>query len=150
MRVAILSALTSLALLASGAAFADDEPTTAKDPSAGKDAPAKKAFDASKLPFTEYSIKQVVKFHAPEIQTCYEGVISEMGKNPPEGKVYVAFSVLPSGLTSAIKIDKKQTTIKNDKVQSCVTDSISAWEFPKPTDGREHPLAMPFSLKVTK
>ncbi len=144
---AALAALAAVLLLTAAPAFADDEPA-AKE-TATKDVP-KKGLDVSKLPFTEYSIKQVVKSHAAEIQTCYEGVITEMGKNPPEGKVFVSFSVMPTGLTSTIKIDKKQTTIKNDRVQACVTDAITGWEFPKPADGREHPLAMPFSLKVTK
>jgi hypothetical protein len=144
-----LAALAALSVLSPATAMAADDEPGATPASKSGDAAAK-PLDVSKLPFTEYSIKQVIKFHSPEIQTCYESVIAEMGKTPPEGKVYVSFSVLPTGLTSSVKVDKKQTTIKNDKVQECVTAAISAWEFPKPTDGREHPLAMPFSLKVSK
>ncbi len=150
MRLLLSSALAVLILAGPRLALADDEPGSTPSPKGGSSAASAKPLDVSKLPFTEYSIKQVVRFHQPDIQTCYEGVIAEMGKAPPEGKVYVTFSVLASGLTSMVKVDKKQTTIKNDKVQDCVTDAIKGWEFPKPTDGREHPLAMPFSLKVNK
>jgi hypothetical protein len=117
---------------------------------AGTAAAAKPGLDVSKMPFTEFSIKQVVQYHAPSIQKCYEGVIADMGKNPPEGRVMVAFNILPSGLTTQVKVDKKKSSIKNERVQDCVADDIRSWEFPKPTDGREHPIVFPFDLKVTK
>ncbi|MBS2027104.1 MAG: AgmX/PglI C-terminal domain-containing protein [Deltaproteobacteria bacterium] len=114
-------------------------------------APAKKPGpDVSKMPFTPYSIQEVVKFHLPEIQKCYDDVVLEIGKNPPEGKVMAVFSVASTGLTDKVKIDRKKTTIKNQRIQDCVTDAIRGWEFPKPTDGREHPIEYPFELKVAK
>ena len=77
------------------------------------------------------------------------GVLEEDG-NPPEGKVMAVFSVAATGLTDKVKIDRKKTTIKNQRIQDCVTDAIRSWEFPKPTDGREHPIEYPFELKVAK
>jgi hypothetical protein len=150
MRAALIATLLLIAPMAwaqSEASQGDVEPGKA---AAAPKAEKKPGLDVSKLPFTEYSIKEVVKFHAPDIQKCYESVIAEMGKNPPEGKVVVSFTILPTGLTTNTKVDKKQTTIKSDRVQDCVTDSVRAWEFPKPSDGREHPIVYPFALKVTK
>jgi len=114
-------------------------------------APAKKPGpDVSKMPFTPYSIQEVVKFHLPEIQKCYDDVVLEIGKSTPEGKVMAVFNVMATGLTDKVKVDRKKTTIKNQRIQDCVTDAIRGWEFPKPTDGREHPIEYPFDLKVAK
>lgn len=104
--------------------------------------------DVSKMPFTPYSIQQVVKFHLPEIQKCYEQVVLEIGGAPPEGRVVVNFTIMPNGLTSQTKIDRKKTSIKNDRIHDCVTDGVRMWEFPKPSDNREHPIEYPFDLKV--
>ena len=114
--------------------------------------PAKKPGpDVSKMPFTPYSIQEVVKFHLPEIQKCYEGVVLEIGgKHPPEGRVLANFTILANGLTSKVKVDHKKSTLKNDRMQDCVTDAVRTWEFPKPTDGREHPIEYPFDLKIEK
>jgi len=148
------SAFLAVVLLAApGLASAQDEMSqgdVAPRHAADGGMPAKPGLDVSKLPFTEYSIKEVVKYHSADIQKCYEQVISEMGKNPPQGMVYVAFTILPTGLTTAIKVDKAKSTIKNDRVQDCVSDEVRNWEFPKPTDQRDHPIVYPFSLKVTK
>jgi hypothetical protein len=122
------------------------------DPTADGGAPAKKAgIDASKLPFTNYSIQLVVKSHLPDVQACYDQVVLEIGgKKPPEGRVLVKFSILANGLTTETKVDRKKSTLKNDRVWDCVTDEIRRWEFPNPTDQLEHPIEYPFDLKVAK
>ena len=114
-------------------------------------APAKpKGPDVAKMPFTEFSIQEVVKYHLPEIQTCYNGVVMDIGKHPPEGTVMSNFTILPNGLTAKVKVNLRKTTIKNARIRDCVTDAIRNWVFPKPTDARPHPIEYPFALKVQK
>jgi hypothetical protein len=137
----IALALAVLAAAPAGAAA----PTAAP-----ADAPAKPEFDPSKLPFTEFSIKEVVRHKLPDIQQCYETAIKETGKNPPEGRVVVNFKIVSSGATSDASIKKDGTTLKNNRVQECVLEEVRAMRFPAPTDNREHPIVFPFDLKVAK
>jgi len=120
----------------------------AEAPVAAPDAGGKPGLDVSKMPFTPFSIQEVVKYHLPEVQDCYNGVVREMGKHTPSGKVLASFSILPSGLTSNVKVNRKKSSIKNARVQDCVTEAVRSWLFPKPIDGREHPIEYPFNLSV--
>jgi hypothetical protein len=121
-------------------------PTTAQaTPDAGKP-----GLDVSKLPFTPYSIQEVVKSHLAEVQDCYNGVVLEMGKQTPSGKVLASFRILPSGLTDKVTVNRKKSTIKNQRIQECVTEALRNWQFPKPEDGRVHPIEYPFNLSIPK
>ena len=148
----MLNEILLIGALATGAAGSElNQGDVAPKADGTAPAPAKKPGpDVSKMPFTPYSIQEVVKFHLPEIQKCYDDVVLEIGKHPPEGKVFATFTVMPNGLTSKVKIDRKKTTIKNDRIHDCVTDAIKGWEFPKPSDAREHPIEYPFDLKMEK
>ena len=136
----------ALAVLAASPAAAP----SAAPAAAAAEAPAKPEFDPTKLPFTEFSIKEVVRHKLPDIQSCYEGAIKETGKNPPEGRVVVNFKIVASGATSDASIKKDGTTLKNNRVQECVLEEVRAMRFPAPTDNREHPIVFPFDLKVAK
>src|SRR5262245_59327090 len=105
MRTLPLLCLLSLpitALPAVARAEAPDEGSAAKAPPEAK----KQLIDASKLPFTEYSIKKVVSVHSADIQKCYEGVIADLGKSPPQGRVVVSFAITPEGTTKDVKVVK--------------------------------------------
>ena len=140
----------ALAVLAANPAAAAPAPAPAPAATAPAEAPAKPEFDPSKLPFTEFSIKEVVRHKLPDIQSCYETAIKETGKTPPEGRVVVNFKIVASGATSDASIKKDGTTLKNNRVQECVLEEVRAMRFPAPTDNREHPIVFPFDLKVAK
>lgn len=146
----IKSLILAVALAQAGAAGSELNQGDVAPSTDGGAAEAKKPGpDVSKMPFTPYSIQEIVKYHLPDIQKCYEGVVLDIGgKNPPEGRVQVDFTILPNGLTTRTKVDRKKTTIRNDRIQDCVTDSVRTWEFPTPSDNREHPIEYPFDLKV--
>src|SRR5687768_14440463 len=98
-----LTLILSLALSASAVAQDDAAPAAAK--------PETPAPDVSKLPFTPDSIKQVVAFHQPKIQGCYEEYLAPK-KEVVEGTLMTSFNITGEGLVRKPKVAKKGTTIK--------------------------------------
>lgn len=103
--------------------------------------------DISKLPFTSDSIKQVVLASQPKIQGCYEEFIANK-KKPPEGMLKAAFVITPDGLVKRAKIDRKASSLKEVALHDCVITVLSTLAFPKPPDGKDHPVEFPFNLKA--
>lgn len=105
--------------------------------------------DVEKLPFTPDSIRQVVAFHMPKVQACYEEMLA--GKTKAlEGKLNTRWTITADGLVKGAAIRKKGTTIKDGKLHDCVLAVVSSMEFPKPADGKSHPIDFPFNLKAEK
>lgn len=111
-------------------------------------APEKPGLDVSRMPFDPESIRQVVKFHMPEIQGCYEKVLSDSGKRL-EGRVMVGFTIDLNGNVTELKPLPKKSTVKDDRVVDCVLLTARRFAFPKPPDNRIYPIEYPFDLKVT-
>jgi hypothetical protein len=103
--------------------------------------------DVSKLPFTQDSIKQVVLFHQPKIQGCYEEFIANK-KQAPEGAIKTAWVITGDGLVTRAKVDKKASQLKDNALADCVVAVLSAMQFPRPPDGKDHPVEFPFNLKA--
>ena len=110
---------------------------------------AKPTLDISRMPFDAKAIQDVVKFHMPDIQECYEQALADSGKKI-EGRVMVGFIIDPNGNVSAAKALPKKSTMKEARIVDCVTDNVRLWPFPKPGDNRDHPIEFPFDLKVIK
>ena len=103
--------------------------------------------DIEKLPFTPLSIQTVVAFYAPQIQGCYEETLA--GKNKAvEGKLMTSFVITPEGLVKKAQVVKKGTTVKDPKLHDCVVAVLGTMAFPKPPDGKNHPIEYPFNLKA--
>ena len=111
--------------------------------------PKKKGPDVAHMRFDKDGIVAVVDFHKKEVQECYEKVIAEKEKKI-EGRVLADFVVDAEGKVKDAKVAKKGTTLKDDRVHECIVTLIYDWEFPKPADGRDHPLQFPFDLKYVK
>lgn len=101
--------------------------------------------DRSKLPFTPDSIKQVVLSYQPQVRGCHEEAM--LGAKPIEGLVRVAFVITAEGMVKSAKVDKKGSTIKDPHLHDCLVAVVSAMNFPKPPDGKDHPIEFPFNLK---
>ena len=43
---------------------------------------------------------------------------------------------------------KKGTTLKDPELHDCVVTVLSSMIFPKPPDGKDHPIEYPFNLKA--
>jgi hypothetical protein len=112
-----------------------------------KDAAANEGPDVSKLPFTPDSIKQIVVSYQPRIQGCYEDHISNK-KNAPQGKLDTVFIITPEGLVTGAKVKRATKALKSVALHDCVAAVLSMMVFPKPTDGKQHPIEFPFNLKA--
>ncbi len=110
---------------------------------------AKPSLDISKMPFTPDAIKQVVKHHQPQISACYETMLAGKDK-ASEGVVKTSFTINGEGFVSRARVDKKQSSLKDPSLHTCVVTVISAMVFPKPPDGKDHPVEFPFNLKAVQ
>ena len=139
-----MKTLLAAALLVSSAALAQDGGTPA--------APRKAPLDVAHMPFTPDSIRQVMGHHVDEIQGCYEEWLSQKGKKAPEGKLMTSFTISPAGLVTKAKVLNKGTAwpLRDPALKDCVVGVLTALSFPKPSDGREHPIEYPFNLKAIK
>lgn len=103
--------------------------------------------DVSRLPFTPDSIRQVMAHHMPRIQECYEDHMVEKDKKV-EGKLLTTFTITADGTVRSAKVDKHGSTLKDAGLNDCVVAVLSSMDFPKPPDGRDHPIEYPFNLKA--
>ncbi len=122
-------------------------PAPATESADGGTVAARPGPDIEKLPFTPLSIQTVVAFYAPQIQGCYEETLAVKNK-AVEGKLMTAFLITPDGLVSKPQVMKKGTTLKDPKLHECVVSVLGTMAFPKPPDGKKHPIEYPFNLKA--
>lgn len=135
----LLALATALALSQAPAATAPDAGTVATPP----------ALDVSKLPFSRDTVKLVMDHHTPRIQGCYEETMAEKDR-VVAGRLQTAFIVTPQGTVRAPKVLRNGTTLRVQALHQCVVAVLATLEFPKPADGREHPIEYPFNLKPIK
>jgi hypothetical protein len=115
----------------------------------GAAGPVKPPLNLELMPFTTASVKKVMVYNQDQIQACYEETLASKDK-PVEGKVMTAFVVTPEGMVKGARVVQKGTTLKDPKLHQCVIEALSSFTFPKPSDGREHPIEYPFNLKAVR
>jgi len=103
--------------------------------------------DLEKLPFTPLSIQNVVSFYMPQILGCYEETLAVKDKDV-EGKLMTSWVITPEGLVKKPLVVKKGTTVKDPRLHDCVLAVLGTMAFPKPPDGKDHPIEYPFNLKA--
>jgi hypothetical protein len=100
------------------------------------------------MPFTPDTIKQIVTgTYQPKIQGCYEDHLSNK-KKAPEGSLKTTFTITGEGLVKSAKVDNKGSSLKDPALHDCVVAVLSTMVFPKPPDGKDHPIEFPFNLKA--
>ncbi len=137
----------ALMVLASSVALAQGKPAgkSAQAPAGQQQAPAE--LDVSRMPFTPDSIQQVILHQKGKIQECYEDTMATKSKKV-EGKLMTSFIITDQGLVKNAKVEKKGTTLKDKGLHDCVVSVLTAMTFPKPPDGKDHPIEYPFNLKA--
>ena len=145
-----------LIVLTAAPAAADAGPSAAEPgaPAAGAAAtmgPATPARGSSpeKLPFTPDTIKETVRAKQPEIERCWEQTLAGTDK-PVDGKLQTHFVITPVGSVKQAKVVKKGTTLKDPALHKCVETVLSTMLFPRPPDGKDHPVEYPFNLKAVR
>ena len=102
-----------------------------------------------KLPFTPDTIKETVRAKQPEIERCWEQTLAGTDK-PVDGKLQTHFIITPVGSVKSAKVVKKGTTLKDPALHKCVATVLSTMLFPRPPDGKDHPVEYPFNLKAVR
>jgi hypothetical protein len=139
----------ALALAVALVVQADPEPNSGTVKGLIKDvgeAPKVAGIDVSRMPFTPDSIKQVVLAAQPQIQGCYEETLASKGK-AVSGNIKTHFVITPDGYVKGALVDKRVSSLKEPRLADCVVAVLSAMVFPKPPDGKDHPIDFPFNLK---
>jgi len=139
-----------VALLVLAQAGGADKPPAADDKPAKAAAAAaeeKPAPDVENMTFSQGSVKQVIDYHLPKIQACYNEMLAGMDK-AKEGMLKTSWQITAEGLVSKAKVERKGTTLKDPRLHECVVTVLSAMTFPKPADGKVHPIEYPFNLKA--
>ncbi|MBK7858905.1 MAG: AgmX/PglI C-terminal domain-containing protein [Archangiaceae bacterium] len=114
---------------------------------AAADAPPREGPDVSKMPFTPESVKTVVAYWQPRIQTCYEETLAAKDKDV-QGTLHTKWVVSPDGIVKKAEVIKKGTTLKDPKLHECVVTVLSSMTFPKTATGKDQPIEFPFNLKA--
>jgi hypothetical protein len=102
-----------------------------------------------KLPFTPDTIKEIVRAKQPDIERCWEQTLAGTDK-PVDGKLQTHFVITPVGSVKQAKVVKKGTTLKDPALHRCVETVLSTMLFPRPPDGKDHPVEYPFNLKAVR
>jgi hypothetical protein len=104
--------------------------------------------DIARMPFTPDSIRQVVLSYQPQIQGCYEESMANKGSKKLEGTLKTSWVITPDGLVKGAAVKKKESSLKDARLHDCVVAVLSSMAFPKPPDGKDHPIDFPFNLKA--
>ena len=108
-----------------------------------------KGSSPEKLPFTPDTLRDVVRAKQPEIERCWEQTLAATDK-PVDGKLQTHFVITPVGSVKQAKVVKKGTTLKDPALHKCVETVLSTMLFPRPPDGKDHPVEYPFNLKAVR
>src|SRR5262249_26614802 len=124
------------------------EPGAAAPAAVGPATPARGS-SPDKLPFTPDTIKDIVRAKQPEIERCWEQTLAGTDK-PVDGKLQTHFVITPVGSVKQAKVVKKGTTLKDPILHKCAETVVSTMLFPRPPDGKDHPVDYPFNLKAVR
>ena len=139
--------LVPLLVVLAAAPAAPDAGTSAT-PAVGPATPARGS-GPEKLPFTSDTLREVVKSKQPEIERCWEQSLAGTDK-PVDGKIQTHFIITPEGTVRQPKVVKKGTTLKDEALHRFVETVLSTMTFPRPPDGKDHPVEYPFNLKAVR
>ena len=89
-------------------------------------------------------IRRVIRRHINEVKFCYE---QELNARPDlEGRVTIRFIISPTGaVQNAVMQD---TTLQNQRVESCIAGAVRRWTFPAPDGGGIVIVNYPFMLSA--
>ena len=128
-------------------AIAVDTASGAADGGVVEEAAPAEGPDTRKMPFTPESVKTVVAYWQPKIQTCYEETLAAKDKDV-EGVLKTKWIVGGSGIVKKAEVLKKGTTLKDPRLHDCVITVLSSMTFPKTPNGKDQPIEFPFNLKA--
>ena len=91
---------------------------------------------------SQNDVLHTIKTNLHEIKKCYE---LELKSNPSlKGKVSVRFIVDTDGSTESVEVN--ESSIKSQRMQSCIVSKISSWNFSRPRNNSKVTVNYPFSF----
>jgi hypothetical protein len=103
--------------------------------------------DVANLPFTPDTVREIVQAGQPRIQACYEEHLA-LNRRSPQGTLKTSWVITPAGRVKSARVTGKTSTLRDRQLRDCVVAALSAMVFPRPPDGKDHPVEFPFNLKV--
>jgi TonB family protein len=91
-------------------------------------------------------IREVIRSHRAEIQRCFEKAL-EVSPSL-EGKVVVKFVIGVAGPVMSAKV--AESTVGNEAMDTCVTDAVRTWTFPRPKGDGVVVVTYPFLFRPAK
>ena len=92
---------------------------------------------------SRYAINATIAKYLSQIRRCYE---EQLKGNPNlEGLVKIAFQIGGSGFLNYAKVSK--SSLNNKAAESCMTNKMMNWQFPKPKGGVNVNVDYPFLLR---
>ena len=92
---------------------------------------------------SRYAINATIAKYLSQIRRCYE---EQLKTNPKlEGLVKMAFQIGGSGYLNYAKVAK--SSLNNKAAESCMTNKMMTWQFPKPKGGVNVNVNYPFLLR---
>ena len=89
-------------------------------------------------------IRRVIRRHINEVKFCYE---QELNQRPDlEGRVTVRFIISPTGAVQNALV--QNSSLGNQRVESCVAAAVRRWTFPAPDGGGIVIVNYPFMLSA--
>jgi TonB family protein len=114
------------------------EPATSASAAAGADV----QYSGSGL--DEKEIRQLIKNHILEIQTCYDRALNTAPRLA--GKMTLSFTISPTGAVSSSRV--VQSYGPNLALEECVAARMRSWTFPKPNGEGAVTVTHPFIFKL--
>jgi hypothetical protein len=121
-----------------------DSTADATDHAGDQGGDASEADDAAPEFLTVDVFEEIVDKHKNDVTDCY--ATAKEAKADLAGKLSVDFTIDGTGKVSEIKVDPT-STLKDDALNTCVSDKVKAWEFPKTRDGK--PMILPYSFSFS-
>ncbi|MEZ4429388.1 MAG: TonB family protein [Nannocystaceae bacterium] len=85
-------------------------------------------------------IRRIVRAHINEVRHCYQ---LGLGRDPNlKGRVSVQFQIGGSGKVMLAVV--QESTVKDSRVGTCVTQAVRRWKFPRPHNGGAVLVTYPF------
>ena len=126
------------------------EPATASaDKPAADDTDERGALeDPEESPYLDSSnFNDEVEKHLAEIVTCYRETVGKPA-DAPQGRVRVTVVIESQGKVTDVTYDAQRSTLKDDKLQACITDKIKTWRFNISLTGADTPMPYTFDLSA--
>ena len=88
-------------------------------------------------------VTRVVESHFHDVQSCYTERLAEKPKL--SGTVTLKFMVDTDGNAISPVIEK--SSLDDETVESCITDTVDTWQFPEPVSGQRTTWTFPFTFR---